>query len=496
MENSSLSQAPFAPDYDRTKITTGIVHFGLGNFHRAHQAMYLDRLMRQGLAFDWGICGVGVMASDSKMRTVMQEQNGLYSLLLKHPDGTTEPRVIGSVHDYLFAPEQTEEVLDRLSNPNTRIVSLTVTEGGYNIDDATGKYLTSSPGAVHDAAQPDRPQTTFGYIVEALRRRRAAGIAPFTVMSCDNLPGNGHIARNAVISQATMSDPELAEWIAGQVSFPNGMVDRITPATTVEDIQRVADKYQVRDAWPVTCEPFAQWVLEDNFPMGRPPFELVGAQMVDDVVPYELMKLRLLNAAHQSLAHWGRLLGLQYAHEAAVDPDIVAFTRAYLHTEARPTLRPVPGIDLDEYVDTLFARFANPAIADTLARLAQDASDRMPKFVIPTARERVDQGAAAPLSAAMTAAWALGMEGVGEGPDPIVVDDSQWDRLHALVASQAAGDHTALIRDPLMFGGLGEQVGFVEPFEASLDNLRKAGARAVMRDLVGVVPGRKGPRCA
>lgn len=491
--STTPDRSDLAPAYDRSAITTGIVHIGVGGFHRAHQAMYLDRLMRDGsgsdnpqdACLDWGICGVGLLPGDARMRDALASQDHTYTLTLKYPDGHHESTVIGSIHDYLFAPDDPEAVLSLMAAPTTRIVSLTVTEGGYNIDDATGAFRTESPGAAHDAANPREPTTAFGCVVEALRRRREAGTAPFTVMSCDNLPGNGRIARTAVVSQAAMSDPELAGWIEEHVSFPSCMVDRITPQTTPEDIAEVRSELGIEDAWPVVCEPFTQWVLEDRFTDGRPPFEDVGVQMVSDVVPYELMKLRLLNASHQGLAHWGRLLGIEYAHDAAADPDIAAWVRAYLEREARPTLRPVPGIDLDGYVDTLFERFTNEAIADTLFRLAQDASNRMPKFVLGTVRDNLASGGPIRLGAAMVAAWALGDEGVDEAGAPIAVDDPAGARLLELAAAQKEGDDRAFVSDAAVFGDLAGQERFVEEFASQLRALRAEGARARMRALVG-----------
>ena len=418
------------------------------------------------------------------MRDVMTSQDGLYTLVLKHSDGTLEPRVIGSISNYLFAPDDPSAVLDVMADPAMHIVSLTVTEGGYNIDDETGEFKTTSPGAVHDAEHRDSPQTAFGFIVQALARRRERGVPPFTVMSCDNLPGNGNIARTAVLAQARMADPELAEWIEAKVAFPNCMVDRITPVTTPEDIEHVAGEFGLHDGWPVTAEPFEQWVLEDRFTDGRPPFEDAGVQMVDDVVPYELMKLRLLNASHQSLAHWGRLIPQVFAHESAADADIQAFTRAYLDREALPTLRPVPGIDLPSYVNTLFERFTNAGIADTLARLAQDASDRMPKFVLPTVRDNLAAGRSVELGAAMCAAWALGCEGRTEDGSQIVVDDQQGEALVAAAARQKDGEDTAFVSNELVFGSLGQDPRFVEAFTGALKAIREKGARAVLRELV------------
>ena len=477
---TSLASSPLAPTYDRSAITTGIVHMGVGGFHRAHQAMYLDRLMRDGKALDWGICGVGLMPGDARMRDALAGQDHLYSLTLKHPDGHHETTVIGSIHDYRFAPEDRQGVLEVMTAPTTRIVSLTVTEGGYNTDDATGAFRTGSDGARHDAASPHEPTTAFGYIVEALRRRRAEGTAPFTVMSCDNLPGNGKVARTAVVGQARMSDPELADWIEANVSFPNCMVDRITPVTTPADVEQVTAELGVEDAWPVVCEPFTQWVLEDDFPAGRPPYEEVGVQMVDDVVPYELMKLRLLNASHQGLGHWGRLLGMTYGHEAAADDDIATWVRTYLEREALPRLLPVPGIDLAEYVDTLFERFTNASIADTLERLAFFGPSGMPKFVLPTVRDNLAAGGPIRLGAALCAAWSLGVLGTDENGERIPrVDD-----LRPLAERQEAGDETAFIADEEIFGDLAENERFRTTYLEELAALRSQGARARMRELV------------
>ena len=334
------------PGYDRATITAGIVHIGVGGFHRAHQAMYLDKLMTDGKAMDWGICGVGVLPSDARMKQVMDAQDCLYTLVLKAPDGTWEPRVIGSIVEYLLSPDDPEAVIERMTDPAIRIVSLTVTEGGYNVDAVTGEFNAQNPAVVADLAPGATPGTTFGLVVEALARRRARGSAPFTVMSCDNIQGNGHVAQRMFTAFARLRDPELGQWISDNVSFPNSMVDRITPATTDEDRAQVADRYGVLDGWPVVCEPFTQWVLEDAFPLGRPPVEQVGVQVVADVEPYELMKLRLLNASHQGLCYFGHLAGYRLVHEVCQDPLFARFLLDYMDREATPTLCPVPGIDL------------------------------------------------------------------------------------------------------------------------------------------------------
>jgi mannitol 2-dehydrogenase len=285
------------------------------------------------------------------MKTVMDAQDGLYTLVVKHPDGRFEPRVIGSIVDYLFAPDDPDAVIERMADPATRIVSLTVTEGGYNIHAVTGRFDETNPDVVHDASPGAVPRTTFGLITEALRRRWERGLPAFVVMSCDNIPGNGDVVRGSLAAFARLRDPALGDRIDNEVRFPNGMVDRITPATTDDDRAEVARRFGVRDGWPVVCEPFTQWVLEDWTSTAdrreRPPLEDVGVQLVEDVGPYELMKLRLLNGSHQALCYLGYLAGYRYAHEVCQDPLFAEFLLAYMDAEATPTLEPVPGIDLD-----------------------------------------------------------------------------------------------------------------------------------------------------
>ncbi len=464
------------PTYDRSAITTGIVHFGFGNFHRAHQAMYVDRLMSRGEAMDWGICGVGLLPADAAMRDAMGAQDNLYTLVLRNPDGTLDARIIGSVHEYLFAPDGPESVLARLVDPAVRIVSLTVTEGGYNIDRTTNTFDASAPAIVADAADPHHPATVFGYITEGLARRRAADIAPFTVMSCDNLPGNGDITRQAITAFAALVDPELAAWIASAVSFPNGMVDRITPTTTDADRALVAETFGVADAWPVMAEPYTQWVIEDEFPLGRPAFEEVGAQLVPDVRPYELIKLRLLNAGHQVLAYTGLLRGHRYAHEAMADDVVATAVRAYMD-EARPTLQPVPDVDIDEYIAQLMVRFGNPAIRDTLARLATDGSDRMPKFVLPAVRANTAAGRRVPWGGAAVACWKACYEDGNESGSRIEFLDAFAGELRARAAS---GDDHEFLRTEIIFGDILTDTAFVAEYDAALSTLHSASVAALV----------------
>src|SRR6266571_3278221 len=467
------------PAYDRDLVTPGVVHFGVGGFHRAHQAMYHDRLMNEHAALDWGICGVGVMAADRRMRQALDAQDGLYTLVLKHSDGTYEPRVIGSVVAYLFAPDDPEAVTEKMAAEPTRIVSLTVTEGGYNIHDATGEFDVANPDVVHDLEPGAVPRTTFGLITEALRRRRERGLAPFTVMSCDNLQGNGHLARRAFTAFARLRDPELGDWVEREARFPNSMVDRITPATTDADRAEVRQRFGIEDQWPVVCEPYTQWVLEDAFTAGRPPYEQAGVQVVDDVEPYELMKLRLLNASHQAMCYFAYLSGYRLVHEAAQDPLFRAFLLGYMDEEATPTLAPVPGVDLDGYKHTLIERFSNPQVRDTIARVCAESSDRIPKWVLPVIRQQLSMGGEIKRSAAIVASWARYAEGVDEQGQPIQVVDRLKDRLME-IARRNREDPEGFIANRELFGDLADDQRFVTAYRTALVSLHERGAQATL----------------
>ena len=470
------------PGYDRGAITPGIVHVGVGGFHRAHQAMYLDALMNRGEALDWGIIGVGVMPGDRRMQEALAAQEHLYTLVIKHPDGRREPRVIGSMVDYLFAPDDPQAVVERLADPAIRIVSLTVTEGGYNFHPVSGEFDLDNLDIRHDLAHPESPRTTFGLIVEGLARRRERGIAPFTLMSCDNIQGNGDVAKETFSAFARARDPALAAWIEAEVAFPNAMVDRITPVTSEADAAELTERFGVEDAWPVVCEPFTQWVLEDHFVAGRPPLERVGVQLVGDVVPYELMKLRLLNASHQAMAYFGILAGYRYAHEVCQDPLFVDFLLGYMRHEASPTLAPVPGIDLEDYRRTLIERFANPEVRDTLSRLCAESSDRIPKWLVPLIREQLERGGEMHRSAAVVASWARYAEGVDERGDAIEVVDRLKDELMAIAAHNRETP-TAFIENRELFGDLAEEARFRDAFVGVLSMLHETGARATLERL-------------
>ncbi len=470
------------PAYDRNLVTPGVVHFGVGGFHRSHQAMYHDRLMNEGTALDWGICGVGVMAADQLMKEVLDAQDGLYTLVIKHSDGTYEPRVIGSIVETLFAPADPEAVIEKMAAESTRIVSLTITEGGYNISDVTGEFDATNPDVIHDLEPDAVPRTTFGLITEALRRRRERGLAPFTVMSCDNLQGNGDLTKRVFTAFARLRDPELGDWVEREVRFPSSMVDRITPVTTDADRAEVRERFGIEDRWPVVCEPYTQWVLEDAFRAGRPPYEQVGVQVVDQVEPYELMKLRLLNGSHQAMCYFAYLCGYRLVHEAAQDLLFQAFLLGYMNEEATPTLPPVPGVDLTEYKHTLIERFSNPQVRDTIARLCAESSDRIPKWLLPVVRQQLATGGEIRRSAAVVASWARYAEGVDEAGQPIEVVDRLRDSLMTLARQRE--DPLAFIANRDLFGDLADHERFVTAYTSALASLRQRGARATLKSLL------------
>jgi mannitol 2-dehydrogenase len=347
----------------------------------------------------------------------------------------------------------------------------------------TGQFDATAADVVADLQPGAVPRTTFGLVTEALVRRRRRGLPPFTVVSCDNIQGNGDVARRSFTAFAGLRDPEFGAWVDREVPFPNSMVDRITPGTTDEDREEIRQRFGIDDGWPVVCEPFTQWVLEDRFSLGRPPLEDAGVQVVEDVEPYELMKLRLLNASHQALAYFGYLAGYRLVHEAAQDPLFQRLLLGYMEEEATPTLRPVPGIDLGEYRENLVERFSNPAIRDTLARLAFDGSERIPKWLLPVIRENLATGGEIRRSAAVVASWARYCEGIDEEGRPIEIADRRRDSLMANARRQRE-DPLAFLADRDLFGDLVDDVRFTSSYLAALESLHARGARATLEALV------------
>ncbi len=471
------------PGYDRSLVGTGIVHVGVGGFHRAHQAVYADELLA-GRDREWGICGAGILPADAKMRDVMKRQDCLYTVVERSSAGN-DAQVIGSIVEYLFGPDDPGKLVEKMSRPEVRIVSLTITEGGYCFNQGSGEFDAGLPDIRHDLENPRKPRSAFGFIVEALARRRAAGVKPFTVMSCDNLVGNGAVARKMILALAALRDEKLAEWIGANVAFPNSMVDRITPGTTDADRAMVREAFGIDDAWPVVCEPFRQWIIEDNFCNGRPAWERVGAQLTGDVHPYETMKIRLLNASHSALGYLGYLAGFEYIHEIMVDRDFDTYVRGMMDLEVTPLLPPVPGVDLADYKKTLVDRFSNPTIKDQALRICSNGSGKMPKFILPSVRDCLERGIGFSRLALCVASWIRFLQGTDEKGKPIPLEDPMADRLRkAAMAGRenpAGGGLVVVAGMRDLFGELGESRVFVDEVSGHLERLYLMGARETLR---------------
>lgn len=471
------------PTYLDSDTQHGIAHFGVGGFHRAHQAFYTDALMDQGRDLDWSICGIGLRPEDRKLRDDLAGQDYLYTLFELGDSDDTQSRIIGSISNMLLAEDSIQAVIDKLASPHIRIVSLTITEGGYCIDDSTGEFMAHLPQIQQDLAQPHAPRTVFGVLCAALAQRRANHTPAFTVMSCDNLPHNGNVARKALLAFAALSNPDLHDWIAANVSFPNAMVDRITPMTSNAHRLQLHDQLGIDDAWPVVCEPFIQWVLEDKFSNGRPAWETVGVQLTDDVTPYEEMKIKLLNGSHLALTYLGFLKGYRFVHDTMNDPLFVAYMRAYMDKDVTPQLAPVPGIDLTAYKNTLVQRFSNQAIADQLERVCSDGSSKFPKFTVPTINRLIADGAELKRAALVVAAWALYLKGVDETGQTYAIPDPRAEFCQALVADDELIVQRLLGVEEIFGTAIAQSAEFVAAFEWCLNSLREVGVSGTLERL-------------
>ncbi len=482
LSDDTLARLPSdvsAPGYDRAALRAGIVHFGVGAFHRAHQAVYLDELARTGVT-DWGVVGVGLHSRE--IGEVLAAQDLLYTVVERFADGD-RVRVNGAMTRYLLAPEDPEAVLAALVDDGIRVVSLTITGTGYRIDPHTGEFDADDDDVRADLHSPDRPRTVFGYLVEALDRRRQSGLPPFTVLSCDNMQSNGTAARTAVVSFARLRDEDLAEWIERNVSFPSSMVDRITPTTTPEERNAIAEATGVDDRWPVITEPFRQWVVEDSFPAGRPPLEQVGVQFVDDVEPYEVMKTRLLNAGHTAIGYLGYLAGHRTTDELMADPVFRAFLTRLMAEEIAPLLPSVPGIDLVEYQATLIERLSNPRMGDQLARLGRRGSTKVPNYLLPSVRAALEQGRPYQLLCLAVAGWLRFLRGHDYAGEKMPVQGPRQDLIK--VAQDAGTDSSRLLSEESVFASLGQDARFADCVQGALEALEREGPREVIELYLG-----------
>jgi fructuronate reductase len=469
------------PQYDRQQLRSRIVHFGFGAFHRAHQALLTDRVLN-AKGGDWGICEISLFSGDTLM-SQLRAQDHLYTVLEKGAEGN-QPIVIGAVHECLNAKlDSLAAIIEKFCEPQVAIVSLTITEKGYCIDPATGKLDTQNPRILHDLENPQEPHSAPGILVEALHRRRERGLLPFTVLSCDNIPDNGHVVKNAVLGMAQKRSPELAEWIAEQVSFPGTMVDRIVPAATEESLAEIARELGVEDPCAISCEPFIQWVVEDNFVVGRPEWELAGVQMVQDVLPWEQMKLRMLNGSHSFLAYLGCLAGYAHINECMEDDAFRDAARRLMLDEQAPTLR-ITGVDLTAYADSLVARFANPALQHRTWQIAMDGSQKLPQRMLEGIRVLIERESRWPLLALGIAGWMRYVSGVDERGNSIDLRDPLSDKIRSRVENSSDDERVnALLTLSEIFGSdLPKNPGFVTAVSDAFRRIARDGARQAVVD--------------
>lgn len=467
------------PKYNVKDLKPGIIHIGAGNFHRAHQGIYLDDLFNYGIDYGWAVIGSGVMPNDKFMREALQKQDYLSTIVELEPN-SKKVRISGSMIDFLTVEKNNKSLIKALSSPWVKIVSMTITEGGYFIDNATEKFNSEHPQIVFDSKNIERSTSVFGALVQSLKCRRQLGIPPFTIMSCDNLPGNGDVTKNAVVGLADMIDHDLARWIEEEVPFPNGMVDRIATVTSDQQRQRLLEEYDIHDQRPVFCESFRQWVLEDSFSMGRPSFEKVGVTFTKNIKVFELMKLRILNGGHQAIALPGALLDFHFVHDAMKHELIKAYLAKLELEEIIPIVPPVPGIELPKYFFQTQERFSNPQIGDTISRVCQESSERQPKFIFPSIRDRLSKGLDIKGLALESAIWCRYCFGESETGKAINIVDLHSKRLQSN-AKKARNQPEIFLGMEDIFGDICKNEIFKEEFSSSLNSLWKNGVEKTLK---------------
>lgn len=473
------------PHYDRQSLRSRIVHFGFGAFHRAHQALLTDRVLN-AKGGDWGICEISLFSGDVLM-SQLRAQDHLFTVLEKGPDGN-QPIIVGAVHECLNAKlDSLAAIIEKFCEPQVAIVSLTITEKGYCLDPATGRLDKQNARIVHDLENPSEPHSAPGILVEALHRRRERGLQPFTVLSCDNIPDNGHVVKNAVLGMAQKRSPELAAWIDAHVSFPGTMVDRIVPAATEASLAEITQALGVDDPCAISCEPFIQWVVEDNFVAGRPEWEVAGVQMVQDVLPWEQMKLRMLNGSHSFLAYLGYLAGYAHINECMEDEHFREAARRLMLDEQAPTLR-ITDVDLTAYADSLIDRFANPALQHRTWQIAMDGSQKLPQRMLDGIRVHLERHTAWPLLALGVAGWMRYVSGTDDQGNAIDVRDPLSEKIRGIVSTSSEADRvTALLGLSEIFGhDLPQTPAFVDAIVQAYQRLVRDGARRAVIETLNI----------
>ncbi|KAJ5895160.1 mannitol 2-dehydrogenase [Penicillium taxi] len=497
LSNKSLSQISTAgeskvkvPTYHRgADVKEGIVHVGVGGFHRAHLAVYVDKLKQKkaesGESFnEWAICGVGLQPFDASMRDALGSQDHLYTVIERSAEGSFA-HVVGSINSYLFAPDDREAVIAKMAHPDTHIVSLTITESGYYYNENSHELQSEHPDIQFDLAPANHnaPRTTFGFLYAALARRHQAGLKPFTVMSCDNMQKNGSITRNMLQSFARLRDPVVAKWITEEGAFPNAMVDRITPQTSPADKTALAEKFGIEDSWPVVTEPFMQWVIEKQFSDGYPPFEEVGVQVVKnvhEVEQFEKHKLRLLNGSHSAIGYPGQLAGFEYVHEVMQNPLFSKFVWQMMQEEVKPLLPEIEGVSIDEYCKTLVVRFENPTIMDQLPRICLNASGKIPQFIMPSIAEAIWVKGPFRRLCFVAAAWFRYVNGVDDSGKTFVVDDPMREELQTKARAGGTNPREMLSIKSLFGDDLRSDDRFLETLTTAMEEIARDGILKTM----------------
>ncbi len=480
----AISEHISIPKYQRRQLKTGIVHIGIGDFHRGHQAYYTDQLLHDTSITDWGICGVALLPSDIKIYKALKKQDGLYTLMVKEFDGALTKRVIGSITEVLFAPENPSKVIKKMASSAVKIITLTITERGYNYNEVTKAFDDQNPNIRHDIANPLMPKTVFGYLTQALKLRKEKGAKGVTIQSCDNIQRNGHMAKNMLLSYVRLAEPSLVSWIETHVSFPNSMVDRITPTTTASDIAILKATTSIKDTCPVVCEPFKQWVIEDDFVNGRPLWDAVAARFVEDIVPYEKMKLSLLNAGHTVLGILGALLSYKTIDEAVHDEDLRTFLEQYMDHEVSPTLSDLKGVDLEHYKASLLQRFGNVSIKDQIDRICSESASKIPIFVLPTITANLESEGQIECAALLIAGFAIYSLGKNEQGKSLNIKDAMEATLRKKAAQAANGQPEAFLEIESVFGLLKSSPSFVSAYTKAYNTLRTSGVKACINTFI------------
>ncbi|MDO6818420.1 mannitol dehydrogenase family protein [Zobellia sp. 1_MG-2023] len=477
----AMQNRVLTPVFDRDKIKTSIAHIGVSNFHRAHQAYYMHELIEKHNELNFGICGIDLLDADRKIYNVLKDQDGLYSLVMKDANGSHQIKVIGSIVEYFFGPENPMAVIEKLAHPDIEIISLTIAEDGYNLNEITGEFDQENPVVEEDMRNPFYPKTVFGYLVQAFKLRKFRGLTGCTILSCDNIKGNGDTMKASFFNYVNKMEPELLPWLKENTTFPNSMVDRITPLTRPEDIEILKNDFLIEDQWPVVCEPFSNWVIEDNFFHGRPEWEKVGVQFVEYIEFYDKMKLQLLNAGHTLLGVLGTLHGYKTISEAANDEDFMLFLKTFMDEEVIPVLDKAEVHLVENYKSTLITRFKNPHIYDSLSRICNESSAKVPIFILPTVQAQLSKDKVIDSVAFFVAAWCKYYDGSDDQGKAYKISDSISNVLIRR-ATQSQQEPLRFLEIDSVFGDLKNSSIFVEKYVRYLNYIRTRTIKECIKD--------------